>query len=1027
MNWAAHSAACLRVAFASVLGMFLCTPAYALPADIALSQLHHTQWTEQNGAPSGISAIVQTRDGYMWMVSNGRLFRFDGVEFERINHSGASPLPAEKIYALYAPPSGGLWVSYLYGGATFIGDGTVRSYFVDEGLPRNSVVSFAQESTGQMWAGTTRGLLRLEAGRWSFVHDTWQIPQLGVLELILDRDGTLWVLTQPGLYFLRRGARHFEMGLQLPEELWNQVLIASPDGVACLVRNDLGITELHPPKAGTQVVPRWRAGGFGSKESFPYALVDRDSNFWVSISGHVTRLPMSRDDASAPSAHEASAPAPEHIRLAGEIAGPMLEDREGNIWVASSGGLDKFRASAFVKIPLAQTSYGTAALAAADDGSVWIRTYSGSLHRFEGGLERESVRTPTQPFGVLHRDHAGRLWVGGQGRSIYHRRGNRWIEWRAEDGPEGVSILAIASQPDGALWVSILRAGVYRVIDNRWTLWGGLAELPRDPATALALDFNGRLWLGYVDGRIAVVDRGRLMVYDAADGLSTGAVQVIAARGRNIWIGGEKGLNWFDGRRFHSVQGNQKHAFANVTGVVEKAHGDLWLNTSEGAALIQAGEVRKLVADPGHPVQFLLFNHLDGMPGAFGQLGPTTTVESTDGRIWMSTTNGVVTLAPRWPVRNPIVPNVYIKSITVDGARSGIEPSKPSTLQLSTNPHVLQISYTAPSFAIPERVNFKYRLEGSDIGWQDAGTRREAHFTKLPPGRYRFQVIASNDSGVWNETGASLAFVIPPTFIQSREFIVLCAAAISAALWLLFVLRMRQVKAQLLSRNEERLMERERIARELHDTFLQGVQGLMLRFQSATERIPEEEPARKLMEDALDRADRVLAEGRDKVADLRASVSLNLPEALMMVGNELSRDYTVSFQGAIEGATRELNPLVQEEALRIGAEALSNAFRHARATRIGMTIVFGRRRFEIRVVDDGSGFDVSSVKPGRWGLKGIRERAGKIRGKVNIASQPGAGTTVELHIPAGLAYRKAAGTRWNWRRGQGLANMEDPT
>jgi signal transduction histidine kinase len=665
--------------------------------------------------------------------------------------------------------------------------------------------------------------------------------------------------------------------------------------------------------------------------------------------------------------------------------------------VASSGGLDKFRASAFVKIPLAQTSYGTAALAAADDGS------------------------------VVHRDHAGTLWVGGQGKSIYHRRGNRWIEWRADDGPDGVSIQAIVSQPNGTLWVSILRAGVYQVIDNRWILWGGLAELPRQPATALALDFNGRLWLGYVDSRIAVVDQGRLTVYDAADGLSTGAVQVIAGRGRNIWIGGEKGLNWFDGRRFHSVQGNQQHAFANVTGVIEKAHGDLWLNTSEGAALIQAGEVRKWVAEPSHPVQFLLFNHLDGMPGAFGQLGPTTAVESTDGRIWMSTTNGVVTLAPRRPPPNPIVPSVYIKSITVDGAGSGIEPSKPSTLQLSSNPHVLQISYTAPSFAIPERVNFKYRLEGSDMGWQDVGTRREAYFTGLPPGSYRFQVIASNDSGVWNETGASLNFIIPPTFLQSRGFIVMCVVTASAALWLLFVLRMRQVKAQLLSRNEERLLERERIARDLHDTFLQGVQGLMLRFQSATERIPEDAPARKLMEDALDRADRVLAEGRDKVSELRASVSLNLPEALMMVGNELSRDYAVSFQATIEGVTRELNPLVQEEASSIAAEALTNAFRHARATNVGATVVFGRRRFEIRVVDDGSGFDVSNVKPGRWGLKGMRERAGKIRGKILVSSQPGVGTTVELHIPAKLAYRKAAGTRWSWRGNRGLANTEDPT
>lgn len=305
--------------------------------------------------------------------------------------------------------------------------------------------------------------------------------------------------------------------------------------------------------------------------------------------------------------------------------------------------------------------------------------------------------------------------------------------------------------------------------------------------------------------------------------------------------------------------------------------------------------------------------------------------------------------------------------------------------------------------------------------------RRVAYFTGLPAGSYRFQVIASNDSGVWNETGASLEFVIPPTFLQSRKFIVMSVAAISAALWLLYVLRMRRMKAQLESRNEERLLERERIARELHDTFLQGVQGLVLRFQFATERIPEEMPARKLMEDALDRADRVLAEGRDKVSELRASVSLNLPEALKMVGNELSRDYAVSFHADVEGTTRELNPLVEEEAFRIGSEALTNAFRHARATHIRATVVFGRRRFELRVVDDGSGFDVLQLKPGRWGLKGIRERAETIRGKIALSSQPGAGTTIELHVPAKLAYRKDAGSRWNWRSALGLPNRMDPT
>ena len=1013
---AASSAAWLRLTCGPILCLLLNARVLALPADLALSQLHHTQWTVQGGAPSSIFDIVQTRDGYIWMSANGRLFRFDGVAFERIDHIGASPMPSEKIYALWASPSGGLWVGHQYGGATFIHDGTIRSYFTAAGLPHATIMKFAEDSSGGVWAGTTLGLLRLKDERWTAVHSVLQIPQVAIEEMIFDRDGTLWVLGMDALFYLRRGSSRFETGLQLPPGGWSELLV-SPEGTAWLARRELGITDLHVPAPGAPLVPRWRTRGFETQEGFHTALIDRDSNLWLSRFGSITRVELSRGEASTET-DQTDTKAVESLRLAGKQSGPMLEDREGNLWIASSGGLDKFRASAFVKVPLAQSSYEGNGLAAANDGSVWIGGYdSEMLYRVEGDVTRESVRSPAL-IHALHRNHAGTLWVGGPDSSIYQHRAGKWIEWHPDDAANSSGIQAIVSEPDGTLWVSIARVGVYRVIDNRWTLWGGLAALPQEPATTLALDFKGRVWLGYVNSRIAVIDRERVTTYGSAHGLSIGAVQATAVRGAHTWVGGEKGLSWFDGQRFHSVLGRESaQPFASVSGIIEKGDGDLWLNTSEGAVSIPIAEVRRFLASSNHQVRYRLFNYLDGMPGAADELRPLpTAVESTDRRIWFSTTDGVATLAPRAPAPNPIVPELYIKSITVDGVRHDIDALEALPLQISSNPHVLQIAYTALSFTIPERVHFKYRLEGSAMGWEEVGMRREAYFTGLPPGRYRFQVIASNDSNVWNETGASLHFVIPPTFLQSREFIVISIAAGCAALWLLFALRMRQVQAQLHSRNEERILERERIARELHDTFLQGVQGLMLRFQSATERIPEGHPARTLMENALDRTDIVLAEGRERVSELRASVSLHLPEALKMLGTELARDSAVSFDAHVEGHRRELNPLVQEEAYRIGAEALTNAFRHACAASVSTIVVFGRRRFEVRVVDDGRGFDESHVKPGRWGLKGIHERAARIRGEIVVSSRPNAGTTVELHIPAKLAYQEAAGSRWSLRR-----------
>jgi signal transduction histidine kinase/ligand-binding sensor domain-containing protein len=1004
------------VAYGLMLGVSFCRLAFALPSDISLSQLYHSQWTVQHGAPSGIHTIVQTRDGYIWLLAKHRLFRFDGAEFERVERIHGVLLPTEPIYAIGQTPDGGLWLSYQYGGVTLVVDGTVRTYTVNDGLPPNTLSALIKDASGRLWAASTRGLLRLQGEQWVWADETG-IPRTGVFDIAIDRQATLWILSIGGLHYLRRDEQRAETALQFPTSNTKAYLKTFTDGQAWLVHAGMGLAQLHTPAPGASFELRWRKRGFESDHSLPSVLIDRDSTLWIADAGIVTRIPLT-------DAADESARPPQTKRLAGDFVGPIFEDREGNVWVTSNAGLDKFRSTAFVPV-LTEFSFSSdAALAASNDDSLWVGSFEGRLHRLAAGVVRESLPNPVFPLNAMHVDHAGTLWVAGGSGRIYHRRGDRWIEWRPRGNIDIDAVQAFTSQPDGTIWVSIPRVGVYSVIDNRWTLWGGLEQLPREPATALAVDASGRLWVGYTSNRIAVVDQDQVVVHDANDGISTGAVHAITARGRNIWIGGEHGLNWFDGRRFHNVRGAPDHSFGIVTGIVEKAHGDLWLNTTEGVVLILAAEQRSVAA--GRPVQFRLYNHLDGAPGASGFIRPVpSAVESTDGRVWFSTSNGVITAAPRWPAPNPIVPHVDIKSLTADGTRIDA-PSANSPLQLPSNPHVLQIAYTALSYSIPERVHFRYRLEGSDMGWQDVGMRREAYFTGLPPGNYRFQVIASNDSGIWNETGASVEFVIPPTFLQSGKFIVLCVVLGSAVLWLLFMLRMRQVKAQLQSRAEERLLERERIARELHDTFLQGVQGLMLRFQSATERIPEGEPARNLMEEALDRADRVLAEGRDKVAELRASNNLKLTEALTMTGNELSRDYGVSFQARIEGATRRLNPLVQEEVYRMGAEALTNAFRHAHATHISATVVFGRRRFEMRVVDDGCGFDPAHEKPGRWGLKGMRERAERIHGKIFVSSQPGAGTTVELHLPAKLAYRKAAGSRRSWRKLLGTTSLEEP-
>jgi signal transduction histidine kinase len=339
-------------------------------------------------------------------------------------------------------------------------------------------------------------------------------------------------------------------------------------------------------------------------------------------------------------------------------------------------------------------------------------------------------------------------------------------------------------------------------------------------------------------------------------------------------------------------------------------------------------------------------------------------------------------------------------------------PNRDEPLHLPVHTTDLAIEYGAGSLTVPERVRFRYKLEGSDREWQDVGTRREALYTNLRPGRYTFRVTASNNDGVWNDTGASIDFTIAPAFYQTRWFYALCALACAAVLAALYRMRMHQVASQVRSRLEARLAERERIARELHDTLLQGIQGLIWRFQAATDRIPPGDPARHLMEQSLDRADELLGESRDKVKNLRPAAidAKDLAEALAAEAEQLALEHPAEFRVSVQGASRELHPIVREEGFLIGREALSNAFRHARAGRVEAEVSYGNTAFHVRIRDDGDGISAAVLdagRPGHFGLIGMRERAQKLGAQLDVWSKPGAGTEIDLRVPARVAYGRS--------------------
>jgi signal transduction histidine kinase len=609
-------------------------------------------------------------------------------------------------------------------------------------------------------------------------------------------------------------------------------------------------------------------------------------------------------------------------------------------------------------------------------------------------------------FTAGYRDPDGGVWFAGPS-GLGHLEKGRFVTIPLPEQARGLDVQAVARDRSGSMWVSVVRKGVFCFSDGQWSV---PEAVPREPAIVVTAEVKGPLWFGYPGNRIVRLEGRAVKLFDSTYGLNVGNVTAIYAQGKQVWVGGELGFARFDGTRFVPVVGASGNPFTGISGIVGTNSGDLWLNAIGGIAHVPAREVERMIREPRYRVRYETFDSLDGVSGSPLQLRPLpSALETTDGRVWFVMSDGLVWIDPTHLIRNALAPPVTIWSISSAGK---LYPNVAADLRLPIHTTSLQIDYTAGSLTIPERVHFRYKLDGSDREWQDVGNRREALYTNLGPGRYTFRVVASNNDGVWNNTGAVTNFTITPAFYQTKWFYSLCTLVCLGILFVLYKFRVQQVTAQVRGRLEARLAERERIARELHDTLLQGVQGLIWRFQAVAERIPKQEPSRDLMEQALERADQVLGESRDRVKDLRASGSdvAELPLALAAEGEQLAFAHPTQFRASVEGARRDLHPIVQEEVLLIAREALCNAFRHAGAHHIEAEVSYTEAVLQVRIRDDGQGISAEVLhaggRTGHFGLLGMRERATKIRAQLTVWSKPAAGTEIDLRVPADVAYRR---------------------
>ncbi|HEY5756752.1 MAG TPA: two-component regulator propeller domain-containing protein [Steroidobacter sp.] len=972
-----------------------------------LQQLNHRVFTAAEGAPMETSAIAQTPDGILWVGGRGGLARFDGIRFVPYPQAGEQPLRQNNVASLFVTPDGGLWIGFRPGGVSLLKNGRVVSYGERDGLPIGPVAQFALDREGGLWAAARAGLARLYEGRWQRVApgDGPVIPY-GVM---VDRTGTIWSAGTDGLFARAPGESRFRrMDHRSYSSPWALLAGASDGGIWAAADNEFVRVDSSASASNRQIVTvRGLSGG--------PLLADRAGGLWGASLNPISLLRV-------PAAELANIGAQQRVVNPEKFNGAdglrsgrvyaLLEDRENNIWVGTNDGLHRFSHSNVVRDELPSCTQGvtaSAAVSANAQGSLWMACWERSRSRVDEVRNGRVVsRHDTPVFTATSRDHEGTIWFAGP-THFGEVQGNRIVSTPLPDGIAGRPASVMLRQTNGALWLSFTRKSVFRFFDGQWSEYGGLDGLPRGTAFAIMEDSAGDLWFGYTENRIARVQGDRVQVFDAQAGLEVGTVMSIIQERGSIWVGGELGFARFDGKRFIPVRSASGEPFRGISGVVNARNGDLWLNGSNGIVHVTQRQIDQLLEEPSRALTFESFDYLDGVPGPAVQLGPLpTAIEASDGKIWFATTGGVVSIDATHLSRNALPPPVTIWSVTSNANRYA---NLGADIRLPVHTTDLQIQYSAGSLTVPERVRFRYKLEGSDSAWQDVGTRREAVYTNLRPGNYSFRVSAANNDGVWNETGAAIRLSIAPAFYQTNTFYGLCALACLGVLTLLYKLRMHQVATHVRGRLEARLAERERIARELHDTLLQGVQGLIWRFQAVTDTISSANE-RRLMEEALDRADRLLAESRDRVKDLRptSSTTVELADALAAEGEQLCQFKPAKFAVSVQGALRELHPLVREECLLIAREALLNAFQHARATNIEVELIYGSTHFQIVVRDDGEGIDqkVLSIgaRPAHFGLVGMRERTKKLGAHLDVWSKQDAGTEVDLRVPANVAYRK---------------------
>ena len=1011
-----------RLAVAGGCAWLLGGTAWALDPARALADLNHVAWRQRDGAPSDILGLAQTPDGYLWLATTVGLVRFDGVTFTPYQPGAGQRLLSNRLYGLFTDSAGRLWVRYTFGGTSVIdAAGRITHFPPGDVLPPSTMRGMAQQGNGTLWGVTSRGIFRFDGRRWSMLAPAAANPGAAAARSIVsDRRGTLWLASADGVFFVRPNGSLIER-FALPAPAATP-LLAVGAGLSVKVK---GRVTQYALSADYRPQP---LRSFAASPSNSWLFEDSHGSLMYDTDHGIERVAGAVSQAVAAGPEQAiERLGPERAierfgpaqGMAGDWTGSWLEDRSGAIWIGGNGGLDRFRDNRFRAFPSSVDDGGVYGVEASDAARMWVVSASTGL-RMLGPRPQRFPALGGNEVTVLARATDGSMDFAGID-ALWHFDGRAMTRLPAPPVPLSAGHVAQGMLRDGQgrLWLSQTAAGLFRLDGDTWQrapvpgMYDGAAVIMhRAP--------DGALWFGYPGDRLARLEGDVLRRFSLADGLDVGDVLAVATVDGQLWVGGERGIGHFDGQRFRMLRGGDGSGIAGVSAILPGDDGALWLNGSGGIVRIAPDQLRHFLAGADDAVRSERFDDSDGAGGGIGRIRPLPSASAgADGRLWFITSRQMVSIDPRRIDRDSVPPTVHITALRSGGASHVLAAPAPTPI-LTLPPHtqMLEIGYTGLSMNNPERIRFRYRLDGVDREWEEAGTRRVAYYSNLGPGHYRFHLVAANADGVWNTAGTTFEFAIAPAYDQTWWFRGALGLAALAALWALVRVRGKI----LLARREGERAERERIARELHDTLLQGTQGLIFGFHSAVGGLPRELPARATMERILDSAEAVLKQARDGVHGLRSQdrdAGMDGEDYLVQrILADLPVQRTAPLHVLLKGRAQALRTTLYEDTCAIVREAIVNAMRHSAADLVTLTIHYGCRRFEITVADDGVGLpaDVlaSGARAGHWGLTGMRERARKLRARLDIHNN-GQGSQVRLRMSAALAYEgKRCAGRLGW-------------